>query len=100
MVFSRGSAPLAESSGAVENTSRAAAVEHADAVDALLAPDGLHHFVRGLAMIVEHGVPGGAGDAFGKLVRAGDHGVEQMPLLGPHGDQAGDGADDHDDERQ
>ena len=75
-------------------------IEHADAVDALLEPDGLHHFVGRLAMVVEHGVPGGAGDAFGKLVGARDHGVEQVLLLGFYGDESGDGADHDDDERQ
>src|ERR1017187_7465027 len=78
----------------------ARAVEHADAVDALLAPDGLHHFVRRLAVVVQHGVPGGAGDAFGKLVRARDHGVQQVLLLAFHRDQPGNGANHNDNERQ
>ena len=72
------------------------AVEHADAVDALLARDGLHHLVGGLAMVVEHGVPGGAGDALGELVRPQDHGVQELRFLGLDVDQAGNRRhDDH-----
>ena len=63
---------------------RPAAVEHADAVDALLERDGLHHLVGVLAMVGEHGVPGGAGDAVRELVGAQDHGVQQVLLLGLH----------------
>jgi hypothetical protein len=51
-------------------------------------------------MVVQHGVPGRAGDAFRKLVGARDHGVQQVLLLGFHRDQAGDGANHDDNERQ
>ena len=74
------------------------AVEHADAVDALLERDGLHHLVGGLAMVVEHGVPGRAGDALGELVRAEDHRVQELLLLGFYVHQPGNRRhDDHDD---
>src|ERR1035437_6174007 len=54
---------------------RAAAYEMMQtiAVDSLLERNGLHHLVRRCAMIVEHGVPGGAGDGLGKLVRSQSH---------------------------
>src|ERR1039458_19932 len=53
----------------------AGAIEHADAVDALFEGDGLHDLVGGLAMVVQHGVPGGAGDGFGELIGAQEYGV-------------------------
>jgi hypothetical protein len=42
-------------------------------IDALLVGDHPHDLVGGLAVVVEHGVPGGAGNAARKLIRAKDH---------------------------
>jgi hypothetical protein len=58
------------------------AVEHADAVDPLFQSDGLHHLVGCLPMVVEHGVPGRAGYAFGELAGSQEHRVEELFLLG------------------
>ena len=66
----------------VENVTLPRAVEHADAVDALFERDGLHHLVGRLAMVVEHGVPGGAGDALGELAGSQEHGIEELCFLG------------------
>src|SRR4029079_105465 len=78
----------------------AAAVENADAVDPLLERYGLHHLVGVFAMVGEHGVPGGAGDAVGELVGAQDHAVNQLPLLRLHVDEAGNRRDNDDNDSQ
>ena len=88
---------LAGSSGRGGEHDLAGAVEHADAVDALLERDGLHDLIGGLAVVVEHGVPGGAGDALGELVGAEDHGVEELAFFGLDIDEAGNGGHDDDD---
>ena len=72
------------------------AVVHADAVYALLVSDDLHNLVRGLAVVVEHGVPGCAGNAAGKLVGTQDHGLDQLLLLGAKIDVSADAADGDD----
>jgi hypothetical protein len=59
----------------------ALAIEHANAVDAILVRDHAHGFVDSLAVVIEHGVPGRAGDATGELVRPKDHGGYQLGLL-------------------
>ena len=68
-------------SGAVENITLPSLVEDADALDALLERDRLHHLVGGVALVREHGVPGGAGDRAGKLVGPHHHDVQQVALL-------------------
>ena len=74
------------------------AVKHANAVDALFGGDGLHHLVGGLAVIVQHGVPGSAGDAFGQLIGAQDHRVQELSFFGGYVNQAGNRRhNDHDD---
>ncbi len=76
----------------------AGAIEHAYAVDALFEGDGLHDFVGGLAVVVQHGVPGGAGDGFGELIGAEEDGVEELPLFGCYVDESGNRRhNDHDD---
>ncbi|MBP1656847.1 MAG: hypothetical protein H6Q31_1448 [Bacteroidetes bacterium] len=59
-------------------------VENPDPVDALLGGNGLHDLICGFAVVIEHGMPGGAGDAARELVRAGDHRVQQLIALRPH----------------
>ena len=78
------------------------AVVHPDAVDSLLIRDDLHDLVSGLAIIVEHGVPGCAGNASGKLISTQDHGLDQLLLFGAKIDVAADPAngDDQDGERK
>ena len=50
------------------------AVEHPDAIDPLFVSDHAHDLVRGLPIVVEHGVPRGARDTSRKLIRPKDHG--------------------------
>ena len=57
------------------------AIEHPDTVDAMLVRDDAHHLVRGFAVVVEHGMPGCAGNAARKLVSAKNHGFDQPVLL-------------------
>src|SRR5207302_7934103 len=53
-------------------------VVHAYAVHALLVGNHTHDLIRSLAVIIEHGVPGRAGDAARELIRAQDHGLDQL----------------------
>ena len=51
------------------------------------------------AIVVEHGVPGGAGDSLGELVRPQDHRVEELLFLGFDVHQSGNRRHDDDDHR-
>jgi hypothetical protein len=76
------------------------AVEHADAVDALLFGDGPHNLVGRSAIVGQHGVPGGAGDTFGELVGAENHGAQKLALLGALNNVSGECGDQYDDDRE
>ena len=49
-------------------------IEHPDTIDALFVCDHAHDLVGGPAVVVEHGMPGGARDAARELIRTEDHG--------------------------
>jgi hypothetical protein len=77
-------------------------VEHADAIDPVLVRNHTHGFVGGLAIVVEHGVPSGTGNAAGELVGTEDHGFEELVLLHAPIEEAADttDSDNQDGERQ
>ena len=94
----RGDASLAAGAGVEIDLE----IGRADAVDSLLIRDDLHDLVSGLAIIVEHGVPGCAGNASGKLIGTQDHGLDQLLFFRAKIDVAADPAngDDQDGERK
>jgi hypothetical protein len=54
---------------------------------------------QGNARFIEHGVPGGAGDALGEFVRLQEHGVKELFFLGGYVDQPGNRRHDENDRR-
>ncbi len=70
-------------------------VEDADAADALLPGDDLHRVVGGLAVVGEHGVPRGGGEAARELVGAHDHRLVVAALDRVEADDPGHDRDQH-----
>ena len=56
-------------------------VKHPDAVHAFFVGDGLHDLVGDPAIVIEHELPCGAGDAAEELIGAQLHRLYQLPLL-------------------
>ena len=75
----------------------AIAVEYANSVDTLLFRDGFHDGISRLAIIGQHGVPGGACNAAGKLIGPDQHGRQELFFLIADIDQPGHDRDDYDD---
>lgn len=75
-------------------------IEHTDSVDTFLIRDRLHDVVFGLAVVVEHELPGGAGNAARQFVRPQNHRLYQLLFLRAEVQVAGDTADRNDEDRQ
>ena len=71
------------------------AVEHANPIDALFVRDQLHDPVSSLAVVIQHGVPGGTGYAARQLVGAQDHRVDELLFLRTEVEITADAADAH-----
>lgn len=76
------------------------AVEHANAIHALFISNSLHDPVGGLAIIVQHELPGGTGEAAGELIGTQNHRLYQLPLLCAEVQVAAYRADGDDENRQ